>query len=225
MDEVERLYNEGKLLIRAMDQPTPRIKKEISYYECRTWVDEFDSLMKEGLGSLSTTLIVPNVGVRTYKNIGFLVNSDLANCFHIAKEDSGSAGSYNDGTFLANPPDYKTINELKDYIIKNNAITMNEVNINVKLDGVVGLFINKCEKTPYLLMKILIVKKTLQALTGIDYPIYLYDWLNGKLNRIDLTKEQEEDIIVNLKANRVMIWPDSIDEPVYIPLESEQLHR
>lgn len=225
MDEVERLYNEGKLLIRAMDLPTPRTKSIGSFFECQTWVDEFDFLMRDELSSLSTTLIIPNVGVRTYKNVGFLINSNLAECFHITKEDSGSAGSIRDNTFHANPPDFKTIEELASYIKDNNAIVMNEVNINVKLDGVVGLFINKCEKSRVLLMRMMVVKKMLYAFTGKDYPIYLYDWQIGKLDRIDLTLEQEEDIIASLPANKVMIWPDEEDKPIYIPITTEQLHR
>lgn len=225
MDEVEILYNEGKLLIRAMDFPTQRTKNIGSFYECQTWVDEFDFLMRDELSSLSTTLIIPNVGVRTYKNIGFLINSDLAECFHITKEDSGSAGSVRDNTFLANPPDFKTIEELANYIKVNNAIVMNEVNVNVKIDGVVGLFINKCEKSASLLMRIFVVKKMLYAFTGIDYPIYLYDWQDGKLDKIDLTLEQEEDIIASLPANKIMIWPDEEDKPIYVPIESEQIHR
>ena len=163
MDDVEKLYSENKLLVRAMDQPTIRVKKGIKYYECETWVDEFDLLMKDGLYSLSTTLIIPNVGVKNYKNMGFLVNSDLADCFHIAKSDSGSCGNIQSGNFYANKPDFDKLSDLANYIIRRNATTMNEVNVNIKLDAVVGLFINKCMMFDNLFKKIYVAKKMLES--------------------------------------------------------------
>ena len=219
MDEVERIYNEGKLLMRAMDQPT--LKKGM-YYECYTWVEEFYSLMNSELSSLSTTLVVPGVGVRNYKNIGFLINSDMAECFHIAKRDSGSCGDVINGDFHANKPDFNTIAELANYIKENSDIVMNEVNVNVKLEGVVGLFINKCMKSYYLLKKIYVAKRMIKYMTGIDYPIYLYDWNLGKLELIDLTKEQEDDLIFSLGSNQIYYWPDDLDEPEFIPIDFSQ---
>ena len=224
MNNVEELYNEGKLLVRAMDQPTIRIKNGMKYYECQTWIDEFYLLMNDGLFSLSTTLIIPNIGVKNYKNVGFLINADLADCFHIAKEDSGSCGSVRDNDFHANKPDFKTIGELANYIKLNNATVMNEVNVNIKLDAVVGLFINKCEIVNKLLKKIYVVKKILEHMTGIDYPIYLYDWNNGKIEKIELTKEQEEDLIENLDSRQIYYWPDE-EKPCLIQIEASGIHK
>lgn len=220
MEDAIKVYNEGKLLVRAMDAPVIRKSGDTRYFEGQTWVDEFSFLMNDGLYSLSTTLIVPNVGVRTYKNVGFLINSDLAQCFHIAKEDSGSSGSIRRGDFHANKPDFETIEELSEYIKENNAITMNEVNVNVKLDGIVGLFINKCNISNILLKRVYVAKKIIEKLSGISYPIYLYDWMNGKLEEIELSKEQEEELISNLETDIIYCWPENDDEPFYIPIES-----
>ena len=44
MDDVLKLYHEGKLLVRTMDQPTIRVKKDTRYYECDTWTNEFNNL-------------------------------------------------------------------------------------------------------------------------------------------------------------------------------------
>ena len=219
MDDVERIYNEGKLLVRAMDQPGLRRNQMGYYYECQSWTDEFISLMNDGLFSLSTTLIIPNVGILTYKNIGFLINSDWAECYHIAKSDSGSSGSVLNGDFRANKADYETIEELANYIKTSNDKMMNEVNVNVKLDGVVGLFINKSNNMDYLLDKIYVAKILLKAITGIDYSIYCYDWSIGKLDLIELSKEKEEMIINSLKGNQIKCWPDDDDKPFYIPIE------
>lgn len=222
MNNVEELYQKGQILLRAMDQPIIKIRNNNKYYECNTWIDEFVYAMTEGLFSLSTTLVVPGVGVKNYKNIGFIVDSSKAQCFHIAKTDSGSCGSIRNNDFHANKPDFDTIEELANYIRTNNATVMNEVNINVKLDGIIGLFINDCGISYKLLQKIYVVKTMLKHLTGIDYPIYKYDWNNGKLDRIDLTYDMEETIINDLEANQIFFWPDNIEEPYFINIESSQ---
>ena len=225
MDEVEKLYNEGKLLERAMDQPYMRINRQGRYYDCGSWVDEFEYLMNEGLNSLSTTLVIPGVGVKNYKNIGFLINSDLAECFHIAKTDSGSCGSVRLGDFSANKPDFDSISELANYIRETKETTMNEVNVNVKLDGIVGLFINKCTISDTLLKKIYIVRVLLKSLTGIIYPTYLYDWTLGKLEKIEITDELAEELANELDCQTVMCWPDRYDNPEYISLAPKGLTK
>ena len=100
MDKVESIYSEKKLLVRAMDFPQLKNSNNGLEYDCTTWANEFCMLMNGNLSSASSTLIIPNVGVSTYKNIGFLINSDLANCFHIAKSDSGSSGNISSGDFF-----------------------------------------------------------------------------------------------------------------------------
>ena len=214
MEDTQILYNNGKLLVRAMDWP--QLKNGINglEYDCTIWANEFCMLMNGCLSSASSTLIVPDVGVSTYKNIGFLINSDLANCFHISKSDSGSSGDVKNGDFFANKADFKTITELANYIKSNNDTTMNEVNIQASIDSVVGLFINECLQQNKLLQMIYVVKKCLENITGIDYPIYSYNSKEGKINKIELTNELEEQIIQTLKTTQVFYWPDEYDEPI-----------
>lgn len=214
MDDIQILYKNGKLLVRAMDWP--QLKNGISglEYDCTTWANEFCMLMNCCLSSASSTLIVSDVGVSTYKNVGFLINSDLANCFHISKSDSSSSGDVKNGDFFANKADFKTITELANYIKSNNDTTMNEVNIQASIDSVVGLFINECLQQNKLLQMIYVVKKCLENITGIDYPIYSYNSKEGKINKIELTNELEEQIIQTLKTTQVFYWPDEYDEPI-----------
>lgn len=225
MDDVENIYNEGKLLIRAMDQPRIGINGQDKYYECESWINEFCGLMKDGLSSLSTTLIMPNVGVRTYKNVGFLINSDWTEVTHVAKSDSASSGNERDGDFSSNKADFNTVLELANHIKEKNDVRMNEVNVNSKLDGVVGLFINKSSNPAYILTKIFVAKEVIKSLTGVDYPIYLYDWSLGKLDKIEITKEMEEIIANNLEGDKVLCWPDDVDEAYYIPIEVSQYSK
>ena len=77
MNDIMTLYDNNKLLVRAMDQPSILSDMGRKYFDLSSWGYEIDSLINEGLDSLSTTLIVPDVGVRTYKNVGFLRNKNV----------------------------------------------------------------------------------------------------------------------------------------------------
>lgn len=182
-------------------------------------------LMSGNLSSASTTLIVPGVGVSTYKSIGFLINSDMADCFHISKSDSCSSGNIDDGDFHAGEKDFETIAELANYVKANDATTMNEVNIKTSIDSVVGLFINECQNKDKLLAMIYMVKKCLAKITAIDYPIYLYNSRTGSLSEIELTYELEQEIIHNLKTTQLFYWPDNYDNPVVSDIKDEYINR
>ena len=224
MDEVENIYNEGKLLVRAMDFPQLQRGTDEFEYNCNDWANEFCMLMDGKLTSASSTLIVPSVGVSVYKNIGFLIDSDNANCFHIAKSDSGSSGNISNGDFHASEPDFNSIIELANYIKTSGDITMNEVNINASIDSVVGLFFNECPNQELLLQMLYVAKECIKDITGIDYPIYSYDSINGKLNNIVLTDELVDQITKNLKTNKLFYWPDNYDEPVEKEISSSNSH-
>ena len=214
MNNVERIYNEGKLLVRAMDWPQVQKGPNGLEYNCSVWANEFCMLMDGKLTSASSTLIIPGVGVSTYKNIGFLIDSDRANCFHISKSDSCSNGNISDGDFHASEADFQTINELANYIRTSKDTTMNEVNINASIDSVVGLVFNECPKQELLFQRLYVAKKCIKDITGIDYPIYSYDLKNAKLTNIDLTDELVEQITQCLKSNQIFYWPDEYNEPV-----------
>ena len=220
MDLVEQIYSEKKLLLRAMDWP--RLQRNVNdlEYDCTTWANEFSLLEKGKLSSVSTTLIVPNVGVSTYKNIGFLINSDFVNCFHISISDSGSSGDIDNGDFFANNSDFDNIEELSKYINENNSTIMNEVNIVASLDSVVGLFVNKCEHQHFLLSQTFIIQNFLKHMFDIEYPIYLYDSKCGRIERMELTPELQEEITSNLKTKNIFYWPDDYDEPVIESLDN-----
>ena len=224
MDRIESVYNEGNLLVRAMDLPQLKNGSDGLEYDCTTWANEFCMLMNEGLSSISSTLIIPNVGVSTYKNIGFLINSDKVNCFHIAKSDSGSSGNISSGDFFANKADFQSISELANYISNSRDTTMNEVNINASIDSVEGLFFNECPRQDLLLQMIYVVKSCLKNITGVDYPIYSYDSKNGKLNYIELTEELETQIIQSLKTTNLFYWPDEYEAPVIKEINSYHTH-
>ena len=208
------LYEQNKLLVRAMDWPQLSNGINGLQYDCTTWANEFCMLLNGNLNSLSSTLIIPGVGVSTYKNIGFLIDSDTSECFHIAKSDSGSNGNVQNGDFHANKADFSTLSELADYIIENNSTGINEVNINTSIDSVVGLFINECSNQEKLLEMIYLAKRCIKSITGIDFPIFLYNVLEGKISEIELSYEDEQQIINSLKTSQILYWPDEYNNPV-----------
>lgn len=220
MDKVKQIYNEEKLLVRAMDWPQLQKNENDLEYDCTTWANEFNLLASGKLSSASTTLIIPNVGVSIYKNIGFLINSDLVNCFHIAVSDSGSSGDIQRGDFFANNSDFDDIQGLSNYIKDNNSTIMNEVNVVASLDSVLGLFINKCGQHQYLLSQALVIQKFLNHMLDIEYPIYLYDSKCGNIERIELTVELQEEIMSNLKTKNIFYWLDNYNEPVFECLDN-----
>ena len=224
MDNVESIYNEGKLLVRAMDFPQIQKGTNGFEYNCSDWANEFCMLMDKNLTSASSTLIVPGIGVSTYKNIGFLIDSTKADCFHIAKLDSGSSGNISNGDFSANKADFQSINELANYIRTSGDTNMNEVNINTSIDSVVGLFFNECLNQELLLQMLYVVKVCIKDITGIDYPIYSYDSKNGKLNQFVLTDELVNRITQGLKSNQLFYWPDNYSQPVTKEIGSTNSH-
>lgn len=220
MSQIKELYNDGKLLVRAMNFPLLYNGIDGLKYDCTEWANEFCMLNDGKLVNASSTLIIPNVGISTYKNIGYLINSDLADCFHISKTDSNSSGNTSTGEFRAKEADFETLNELANYIKENKDATMNEVNINTSIKSIEGLFFNECQRQDLLLQAIYVVKKCLKNITGIEYPIYSYDADNGKLNYVELTDELEQQIIQGLRTDKLFYWPDEDAEPTIDEISS-----
>lgn len=205
-------YNEGKLIIRAVDLPQlHKVNGEIKY-DCSIWANEFAMIMNDDFESVSSTLLIPNVGVRTYKNVGFLVDSDFAGIQHIALSDSGSSGSFKNGDFRANRPDFDTLDQLANYIKVNNYTTMNEVNMSIPLNSVVGLVVVKCGAELKNLKRMLAVRDCIYKLTGIQFDIFEYDNNFGKIEQIDLTDELIEKINSTSNVNKYDYYTDYSDE-------------
>ena len=212
MSYVTDKYNEGKLMIRAVNLPhLHKVNGEIKY-DCSIWANEFAMMMNDEFESVSSTLLIPDVGVRTYKNVGFLVDSDLVGIEHIALSDSGSSGTINNGNFKANRPDFETLDQLANYIRNNNYTTMNEVNISIPLNSVVGLVVNKCANELKHLKTMMVVRDCLHELTGIEFDIFEYDSNCGEINQIDLTDELIGTINLTSDVNKYDYYTDYSDE-------------
>lgn len=219
MDKAMELFYSNKLIVRAMGSPSfGRYNNEI-YYDCSTWANEFELMQLEKFSSVSSTLVIPYVPVKLYKNTGYLVNSETADCFHICKTDSGSSGNIMNGDFSANKSDFEKISELAEFILNNNFSDVNEINLNLKLSDIVGFVVSKCNIETILLKRILIVQKAIEKLTGIQYPIYEYDSQVGKLVPMEITDELINNIILSTQDSKL----DKIENYFYYTDNSENI--
>ena len=197
--DVTNLFRQGKILARAMEAPSiyrNSATKDISY-NFSVWADEYEIAKQEGLGSLSTTLLVSGESIPTYKSIGFLLNSDDTDVRHIAEMDSGSNGNEKDGDFRANPTEIKTLSELIGIIKSKHENVMNEVNINMRENAYVGLFANKVTNQSQI-ARMLLAQKYYELQTDTILPMYVYDLKSGELESFNITLEEKASIIKTL---------------------------
>lgn len=195
-EDVISLFEQGKILARAMETPSiyRNSKTNDISYDFSVWADEYESAKQEGLWSLSTTLLISGESIPTYKSIGFLLNSDNTDVRHIAEMDSGSSGNEKNGDFRANSTEIKTLSELKDIIQSKHENVMNEVNINMRENAYIGLFANKVSNQLQV-AQMLLAQKYYELQTDDILPMYVYDKENGQLESFNITLDEKANII------------------------------
>lgn len=191
---IEELFNEDKMLVRAMDEPFLRRNDNSLFYDFSVWAEEADIAKNDRLTSLSSTLLVPGEKIPTYKNMGFLLSGEKADIIHVADSDSGSMGNIADGDFVANQTDLKTLSDLAVKTRTEKLRDMNEVNVNIKDDAIVGLFVNKCPSERPKAM-ILLAQEYYKLQTGKELPIFTYDQANGNIQPLEMSKEEKIDFL------------------------------
>lgn len=195
-EDVISLFEQGKILARAMETPSiyRNSKTNDISYDFSVWADEYESAKQEGLWSLSTTLLISGESIPTYKSIGFLLNSDNTDVRHIAEMDSGSSGNEKNGDFRANSTEIKTLSELKDIIQSKHENVMNEVNINMRENAYIGLFANKVSNQLQV-AQMLLAQKYYELQTNDILQMYVYDKEKGQLESFNITLEEKANII------------------------------
>lgn len=204
-EDIIKLFEQGKLLARAMESPSicrnPETK--VFSYDFSVWANEYEEAKEEGLGSLSTTLLVAGESIPTYKPIGFLLNSDETDIRHVAETDSGSSGNEKYENFRANFTGIKSLSELQEIIKSKHENVMNEVNVNMSENAYIGLFANKAlSQLP--IAHMLLAQKYYELQTGTILPMYVYDAKKGQLENIDITLEEKMNIIKNCIDSKIL---------------------
>ena len=201
-NRIEELFGKDKLLVRAMDAPVLAKRDFGLVYDFSIWAEEIEQMKKGMFTSGSSTLLVKGEVVPTYKNMGFLIDGEKAEAFHIAESDSGSNGDIADGTFVANHTDLNSLAELAQRVRSKHSKIMNEVNINIKdSSAVLGLFVNKA-KSEAPQAHILMAQEFLIIQTGKRLPIYVYDSKAGELTEYNPLKKERESLVARLNESR-----------------------
>lgn len=208
-DKIEELYQKNRLIVRAMDWPSmTRIDGSNFAYDFSIWAEEiFLSQQPEGLTSASSTLLVPNVDIPTYKAIGFMINGDTSQIEHISERDSGSNGNKVNGNFFASGKSLKDLDELVSNIkTKNTSGVMNEVNISISTDDIIGLFYNKSDNDRnklYTLLAQYIISEQIKR----ELPIYEYDHQNGTITQIQMDITQQQQFLKDMFDSKILKTP------------------
>lgn len=196
MENAINVFHKDNLIIRAIDSPRPIKDNDNFIYDCTVLAKEFELMLSEtGMTSVSTTLLIPEEHVSTYKPVGYLIDAKKADCFHICKIDSCSSGNIIDGDFFASKADFQTTEELSKYIKETHDPNMNEINLNLKIDGVIGLVFNEALNNIRSLKAVIIFQRMLSQMTNITYPIYMYNRNEGTIKLIELTEEEKKQIL------------------------------
>lgn len=188
---ISKLFNDNRLLARAMDIPYYfKDDNDIITYDFSNWLNEFILAKKAtGITSVSTTLILPNLHIPTYKNIGYFINGETAKLEHVSRTDSSSRGNSADGDFKTLTSNLGSLDNLvKEIYLSKDFHTINEINTTFQFNDIVGLFYtgknNKYGKLCSILLQVVFKKM------GKNLPLYEYDYQNGKINEIKMTQQQ-----------------------------------
>ena len=203
-DDLLNLFDNDKLLVRAMDPPNLTRNGGGLAYDFTTWAEEIDIAKNDRLTCLSSTLLVKGKKIPTYKNLGFIVNSEKAEIVHVSDKDSGSSGNITDGTFFANKTDLHTLSELADRTREKNLSDMNEVNINIKDDAIVGLFFNKALSDHRSKAFVLMAQEYYKMQTGVELPIFIYDTEKGDLQPLNMSDKEKTDFLNDMKKENII---------------------
>lgn len=202
-NELLKMFDHDKLLVRAMDIPNLVKSTNGLAYDFTIWAEEVDIAKNDKLTCLSSTLLVKGERIPTYKSLGFIINSDKAEIVHIADMDSGSSGNITDGTFSANKTDLHSLSDLTNKTRKEKLHDMNEVNINIKDDAIVGLFVNKARSNRPKAF-ILMAQEYYKMQNGIELPLFIYDSDKGSLQPLDMSDEEKNSFLSTIrKENQI----------------------
>ncbi len=191
----------NRIIVRGMDNPTLKRSGEKIVNDFSIWAGEYEMANDQGLYSLSTTLLVPGESIPTYKPIGFIMDESKCNIRHISEQDSGSCGNEQNGDFRANSSSINSLDELENIIKQKHQNVMNEVNINISSDAIVGLFANMCSSN-MTMINIILAQKYFMMQTGKELPIFMYDVKAGYLVPLNINENEKNQFIQQSIENK-----------------------
>ena len=218
-DRVIELYAADQLLCRAMDPIRFVFDEERRQQaDLEVWEYEVKELKgAEGLKKLSTTLLVKGKPVSTYGpkgGYGFLFDATKSGILHVSDVDIGT------GDPDEVPPNFATLSELADSIRQQQGqfISINEVNINCRIEALAGLFVVKGQLlSSDNLIKIHFVALFLRKF-GVRVPIFVYNAVRGEIAPIQLTQEELDQEIKKLPEDRQPMFASALSKLILLTL-------
>lgn len=216
IEHVNRLFQEDKLLLRAMEDDSFDYIEDLGGPRIlgRSYGNEIDLMKGRGLLNASCTLLVPGRPVATYKPYGILLNGRTAEVLHVAIQDSGS-GTDRAGKLVAQD-DYRVESlEALATILKKTDFHdlpsfMNEVNAHFEigdLEGLVAVTSSDKNGDAMLNFKMRVLQKLIEKTYGITLPMLKYDWDKGTLTPLS---EAKMDIRKDIVYSRSMMGREAI---------------
>ena len=205
-DEILQLFKQDKLLVRAMSLPIRlRDENRNHYFDFTSWATELALARNADLTCASSTLLVSAENIPTYKNLGFIINSDKVEIVHVCERDSCSSGNIDTGNFFAAQTDLKTLPELAQRTRDKKLKELNEVNINIRNpDAFIGLFLSVGREgiskmpsfyTAYLLM----AQEYYKMYAGIELPLFEYNAEKSSLSPLIISEKEKREILLQNK--------------------------
>ena len=200
---IEELFAKDRLLVRAVDWPSLMKTGHGLAYDFTQW-ETYREEVDNGKGtSLSSTLLVKGEKVKTFGGLGFFINADKVDAFHITKSDRGSRGDVELNDFKANQADFKTLDELALSIRQEHSQKLNEVNINMEsTEAYVGLFTGPGERPR---ATALLAQEYYEKQTGKVLPIAIYDAQQGTLTSYS-PNSNEREYLLNILKTKEIYW-------------------
>lgn len=218
----------NRVIVRAKDNPRLKRIEDRTVLDFSTWATEYELSVSQGLYSLSTTMLVPGESIPTYKPIGFIIDERKSSIRHVSESDSGSNGNELNGDFRANPSNIGSLDELEAIIKTKHLNVMNEVNINISYDAIIGLFATTII-SEITMANIILAQRYFFMQTGKELPIYMYDCKIGYLFPLNLSEDEKmhfiQQCIENGKLRTSIIFyeteKDDIKEEDFFNLENK----
>lgn len=194
--ETLEVFQRDHLLARAID--APMYSRHGLNFDV---IDNEVELMggKGGMKHVSSTLLIPGEGVRVYKPLGFLVDSERTGIEYVAEGDSLSNVD-SGGQLQAINGNVSTLSELAQLIHKTHTKDMNEVNVTLPTDAVRGLF---TIDAPRAKLDALVTRHHLQREGKGVLPVFTYDQDQGSLVQWEPTGEETAALLGSVRTEEI----------------------
>ncbi|MGE3716540.1 MAG: hypothetical protein AB7G16_08445 [Simkaniaceae bacterium] len=195
VEQIQGIHERDHLLIRGMDDEVFENIFDGGRPKLGSYKQEMELMQRpKGLVNLSTTLLVKDQGVGSYKSMGLLLNGQTATIQHICGTDSNSASDDRDELIATNELTFRTLPELAHATRETDLLkkhTYNEVNGTFKPNDIEGLYIvvNPSMSSAVKSLnrtKIRVIQKLFFETYKIALPLMEYNTATGKLTPISL---------------------------------------